>query len=263
MPKPKETKKVTKSGFLRELLTKKPDLDFRQVNQRWAKAGHPGEISNPLYYLIRKELGIKTVWEWVKDREPETTTGEVYQLKITLLDTHPPIWRRMQVGDCTLDKLHEYIQTAMGWTNSHLHQFQIDKKSYGDPFLMQENFEEMDFSDSTKTLLSQILPNSGTPFKFKYEYDFGDGWMHEVLFERRLPADPKLEYPLCVEGARACPPEDCGGVWGYAELLNAINDRKHPEHDEVVEWVGGKFNPESFNAAAASRSMKQGLPGWR
>jgi hypothetical protein len=100
----------------------------------------------------------------------------LYQFKITLLDTRPLIWRRIQVKHCTLDKLHEHIQTAMGWTNSHLHHFRIGEQLYGDPLLMAENFEEMEYEDSTTTKLSAILPTSGKRFRFEYQYDFGDGW---------------------------------------------------------------------------------------
>jgi hypothetical protein len=108
-------------------------------------------------------------------------TERVYQFRITLLDTRPPVWRCIQVKDCTLDQLHEHIQTAMGWTNSHLHHFRVGDQLYGDLLLMQENFEEMGYEDSTTTKLSAILPKSGRRFRFEYEYDLGDGWRHEVL----------------------------------------------------------------------------------
>lgn len=111
------------------------------------------------------------------------TTDQLFQFKITLKDARPPIWRRIQIRDCTLDKFHEHIQTAMGWTNSHLHHFRVGQQLYGDPELMQENFEDMDYMDSTTTNVSDILPRSGKRFRFQYEYDFGDSWHHEVLFE--------------------------------------------------------------------------------
>ncbi len=98
----------------------------------------------------------------------------VYQFKITLIDSRPPIWRRIQVKDCTLEKLHEHIQTAMGWTNSHLHHFRVGERLYGDPDLMQENFEDMEYKDSTAMKVSDILPEGGKRFRFGYEYDFGD-----------------------------------------------------------------------------------------
>jgi hypothetical protein len=187
----------------------------------------------------------------------------LYQFKITLLDSDPPIWRRIQVKDGTLDRLHEHIQTAMGWTNSHLHHFRIGQQLYGDPLLMQENFEDMDYKDSTTTRLSDILPKSGKRFRFEYEYDFGDGWRHEVLFEGCLRAERGKRYPLCVEGERACPPEDVGGVWGYQEFVEAISDPEHEDHDGLLEWAGGSFDPEAFDPTAATRAMRRGLPDWR
>jgi hypothetical protein len=187
----------------------------------------------------------------------------VYQFKITLLESHPPIWRRIQVQDCTLDKLHEHIQTAMGWTNSHLHHFKLGEQLYGDPDLLQENFEDMEYKDSTTTNISDILPRTGKRFRFQYEYDFGDSWYHEVLFEGVVQADPKTKYPLCVEGARACPPEDCGGIWSYPDFVEAIQNSDHERHDELLEWIGGCFDPEEFDPVKATKAMKKGLPDWR
>jgi hypothetical protein len=187
----------------------------------------------------------------------------VYQFKITLFDTRPPIWRRSQVKDCTLDKLHEHIQTAVGWTNSHLHHFRIGEQLYGDPDLMQENFEEMEYEDSTSTKLSAILPKTGRRFRFEYEYDFGDGWRHEVLFEGCLRAERGKRYPVCIEGARACPPEDVGGTWGYEEFVEAMADPGHERHEEFRDWLGGRFDPEAFDPAAATREMHRGRPDWR
>jgi hypothetical protein len=190
-------------------------------------------------------------------------TDLLFQFTITLLGAKPSIWRRIQVQDCTLDKLHEHPQTAMGWTNSHLHQFEIKGERYGDPELLDDGFEDFECEDSTRTLLSDILPKTGKRFAFQYEYDFGDGWEHEVLFEGNPPVDPKAKYPLCVEGERACPPEDCGGVWGYGDFLEAIRNPKHEEHESMLEWIGGRFDPEEFDARAATKAMKTGLPDWR
>ena len=207
--------------------------------------GHAGEISNALYYQIRAKLGIKTEWVWVREDKANPPTsasagasGQVYQFKITLMKTEPPIWRRIRVADCTLDKLHEHIQTAMCWTNSHLNHFRIDETLYGDPMLMEETFEELGYKDSTTTRLSDILPASGERFRFEYEYDFGDGWRHEVLFEGRMRAKPGEKYPICSEGTRACPPEDVGGVWGYVDFLAAIADPENEEHEELRNWIG-------------------------
>lgn len=193
----------------------------------------------------------------------KVASNKIFQFKITLLGSEPPIWRRIQVQDCTLDKLHELIQTAMGWTNSHLHQFEIKGQRYGDPELLDDGFEDFGCEDSTTTMVSEILPKTGRRFAFGYEYDFGDSWDHEVMFEGSPPVDPKAKYPQCVEGERACPPEDCGGVWGYDNFLAAIRNPKHAEHEDMLEWVGGKFDPEKFDPGKATKAMKKGLPDWR
>jgi hypothetical protein len=188
----------------------------------------------------------------------------IYQFKITLLGLKPPVWRRIQVSDGTLDDLHEHIQTAMGWNNSHLHHFVIRGHRYGDPELLDDGFEDEDeLRDSTQTELSVLLAKARKSTKVGYEYDFGDSWEHEVLFEECVPAEPGVRYPRCIEGARACPPEDVGGVWGYAEFLEAIHNPKHEEHVGMLEWIGGKFDPEKFSAVAATKEMRRGLPNWR
>ena len=198
-----------------------------------------------------------------KKRKAKTSTTTVYQFKITLNDTKPPIWRRIQVKDCTLDKLHEHIQTAMGWTNSHLHQFKIGGLLYGDPQLLLEGFEDdPEVINSLDTRLHDIVPEDGKGFKFEYEYDFGDGWEHEVLFEGCLRAEKGVRYPLCVEGERACPPEDVGGTYGYQEYLEAMADPEHEEHESFMEW-SGPFDPEAFDALKATKMMRRGLPNWR
>ena len=193
----------------------------------------------------------------------KTPASAVYQFKVTLMDSHPPIWRRIQIEDCTLDELHEHIQTAMGWTNSHLHRFDVRGKRYGDPELLDDGFGDLDIEDSTITMLSEIVPKTGKRFRFVYEYDFGDGWQHEVLFEGCPQAVKGSKFPMCLEGERACPPEDCGGVGGYEYFLEVIADPEHEDHDDMVEWIGGKFDPETFDPAKATKEMKQGLPDWR
>jgi hypothetical protein len=191
------------------------------------------------------------------------STDTLFQFKITLLGVKPPIWRRIQVQDCTLDKLHEHIQTAMGLTNSHLHRFEIQGQRYGDPELLDDGFEDFDCEDSTTTMVSEMLPKSGKRFAFKYEYDSGDSWEHEALLEGNPPVDPKAKYPLCLEGERACPPEDCGGVWGYSDFLAAIRNPKHEEHKSMLEWIGGRFDSEKFDPKRVTKAMKKGLPAWR
>ena len=195
-------------------------------------------------------------------RPTQKGTDKLYQFKVTLLGSTPPIWRRIHVQDCTLDKLHEHIQTAMGWTNSHLHQFEIKGERYGDPELLCDSFEDFECEDSTATMLSEILPKTGKRFAFKYAYDFGDGWEHEVLYEGSPPLEKGNKYPLCLEGERACPPEDVGGVWGYAEFLEVIADPKHEQYYDFEEWAG-EFDPAKFSPKKATSEMRRGLPDWR
>lgn len=218
--------------------------------------------------MVAKSL-TDSLQKWIS-REAEAMLGDekaksdnVYQFKITLLESQPPIWRRIQVEDCTLDKLHEHIQTAMGWTNSHLHHFEIKGKRYGDPELLDDGVGDMDIEDSTTTMLSEIVPKNGKRFRFVYEYDFGDGWQHEILFEGCPKPEKGKKLPLCLEGERACPPEDIGGIGGYEHFLEVIADPQHEEHADMREWVGGKFDAEKFDPKAATKAMKKGLPDWR
>jgi Plasmid pRiA4b ORF-3-like protein len=127
---------------------------------------------------------------------------------------------------------------------------------------MEENFAEMNYEDSTSTKLSDILPKSGKRLRFEYEYDFGDCWQHEVLFEGCVRAERAKGYPLCLEGARACPPEDVGGTWGYEEYLEAMADPEHERHEECMGWRGA-FDREAFDPVKATKGMKRGLPDWR
>jgi hypothetical protein len=114
----------------------------------------------------------------------------------------------------------------------------------------------------TATKISEIIPEDGGRLRFRYEYDFGDGWEHEILFEGCVRAEPKGRYPVCLEGARACPPEDVGGVGGYEEFLEALADPKHEQHDDFVQWAG-TFDSETFDPKVAIKHMKRGLPNWR
>jgi|SRR5579862_3015834 len=173
----------------------------------------------------------------------------VYQLKITLRGAKPPIWRRVQVpADFTLKKLHRVIQLAMGWTDSHLHLFDVGGIHYSDP-----EFEVEETNNEARIRLSQAAPVEKA--KFRYEYDFGDSWDHEILVEKILPPDPAVRYPICLTGKRACPPEDCGGVWGYAELLETLADPDSEDHEEMLEWLDGDFDPEEFDVEMTNAAL--------
>ncbi len=190
------------------------------------------------------------------DRDLPERTGTTYQLKLTLKGSDPPIWRRIQVPDLTLGELHDVLQVVMGWEDSHLHQFIIRGAYYGpqDPDDMDWDMET-ETEDEEDILISKIA-KMGRKVRFTYEYDFGDSWQHEITLEKTLESEPKVKYPRCLEGARACPPEDVGGVSGYADFLEAIADPKHPEHREMKEWIGGKFDPEKFDLKAVNRELR-------
>jgi hypothetical protein len=187
--------------------------------------------------------------------------GAVYQFKVTLGDIEPPIWRRLLVpADITLAELHGVLQVSMGWTNSHLHQFLLGDESYGVP----DPDGPVEVHDERKARLGGLVAAGDG---FFYEYDFGDGWQHEIVVEKSAPPEKGVPYPVCVGGERACPPEDCGGSYGYQNLIEALADPKHDEHEELKEWVGGSFDVEAFDVrevnAALARFAKRRAPGRR
>ena len=194
--------------------------------------------------------------------EIESAAGKrnapVYDLKIVLLGSKPAIWRRLQVpGDANLGWLHAVLQVAMGWTNSHLHHFLTREARYTDP-RQNENmgFGDEPDRDEASATLAQIAPRVGD--QFGYEYDFGDSWEHNITVEKILPAAAARETTaLCLEGGRACPPEDCGGIWGYAELLKTLKNPKHPEHRTMKEWLGRPLDPETFDVAKTNLWLRK------
>jgi len=163
----------------------------------------------------------------------------VLSLKVTLRGVRPPIWRRLHMpGTMTLGDLHQAIQAAMGWRDCHLHAFDIDGQQYGDRRTTD------DVADENRLTLNGLL-RSGVA-RFGYTYDFGDNWDHTVAIKKTQPAANGTSYPACVAGKRTCPPEDCGGPWGYQHLMAVLADPAHPEHAEQVEWVGEEFDPDAF-----------------
>lgn len=173
----------------------------------------------------------------------------LYQLKVTLVGSKPPIWRRLIVKDNTrLDQLHSILQGTMGWFGYHLHQYRVGSSLIGIP---DPNFD-IDIEDERTVFLKDIISNPKD--KFVYEYDFGDGWEHKVVLEKVLPSD-FFEAPVVIKGKKACPPEDCGGIWGYYDFLKAIQDPKHEEHESMLEWVGGGFDPDEFDMNTINRKL--------
>jgi hypothetical protein len=182
-----------------------------------------------------------------------STDVPIYQIKVTLDESKPPIWRRILVrSDITLGELHDILQAVMGWVDYHLHQFIVERTYYGVPDPDYEGFLEM--HDESHVKLNQIV--TGEKFKFRYEYDFGDSWLHNLLVEKVLPPEPGQQVPVCIKGKRACPPEDVGGIWGYYMFLEAIQDPDHPEHEGYLEWVGGEFDPEAFDLDEANEALR-------
>jgi hypothetical protein len=187
-----------------------------------------------------------------KSPQANAETETIYRMRIDLRGAKPPIWRRIEVPDCTLAELHVAIQRAIGWTDSHLHQFEIDGEGYSCPSPFGGD-EYMDTIDSTNVWLSEVIRGKGT--KFDYLYDFGDSWEHTIKVEAVEPSEPSVVYPRCLTGKRNCPPEDCGGIWGYENLLEILSDPEHPEYEDRIDWCG-ELDPEKFNAAECSREMQ-------
>jgi hypothetical protein len=190
-----------------------------------------------------------------KESPAQSGSDTVYQLKVTLDGIRPPIWRRIQVrGDITLFKLHKILQVVMGWYNCHLHQFMISGEVYS-VISREADMLGDDFIDEKKVVLNRVI--SGEKFRFTYEYDFGDGWVHTILVEKILAPKEGQEYPLCLKGKRSAPPEDCGGEGGYYHVLEAIKDPGHPEHEDMIEWLEDEYDPEHFDADAVNERLKK------
>jgi len=169
----------------------------------------------------------------------------IFQVKVTLRGSKPPIWRCILVPNTiTLGQLHDVLQTVMGWNDEHLHQFVQGRELYG--VADKENdFFGMSVSDENKTILSSLL--SKEKDWLTYEYDFGDSWEHKLVLEKKLPFDSAMQLPHCIKGKRACPPEDCGGIWGYMDLIGIMSDKSSPEHDERAEWLEENFGINDFD----------------
>jgi len=169
--------------------------------------------------------------------------GSAMQLKLSLRGvSKPPVWRRLLVPtDMRLDRLHDVIQTSMGWTDTHLHVFSTAAGDYGVPD------PELGFRNERNARLGQFLTQQGD--RIQYAYDFGDGWEHDIVLEKRLDPDPEAQLPTCLAGKGACPPEDCGGASGYADVKEIVADPRREDHDEMLDWLGLE-SAEEFEPAA-------------
>ena len=200
--------------------------------------------SNPVNHVLPLPQDLP-----LRFRQPD----DVFQIRISLLEIEPSIWRRLLVPqDVLLPRLHSIIQACMGWTDSHLHQFKVGEVCFGEP---TREYEPGPI-DHRRVTLNQILLGRGS--RCIYEYDFGDGWEHLIEVEDEVPAgEVTATLPRCLAGERACPPEDCGGPHGYAEFVAAIRDPLHEEHESYLQWVGGAFNPEAFDVNRANRLLSR------
>ena len=181
--------------------------------------------------------------------------ARIYQLRIALPYIAPPIWRRIEIpGAMTFCHLHDAIQKAMGWEDCHLWAFYVGKTE------VSPASEQLDFpgvpraQPADETTLDQML--AGRRIKFRYVYDMGDDWLHELKVEKVFAPEANVAYPRCTGGERACPPEDCGGFPGYFHLLEAMADPKHPEHDEMLDWIGEEWDSEAFDLDAVNAVLR-------
>jgi hypothetical protein len=180
-----------------------------------------------------------------------TAKTKVFEIKIVLQDVRPVVSRRVQVpGEITLAGLHEVVQAAMGWTDSHLHEFEVNGVRYGLP---DPDWGIGEVSDEAKAVLFRLV---GQGDRLGYVYDFGDGWTHTLTVEKILAPEADVRYPQCVSGRRACPPEDVGGPWGYDGFLKAMAEPDHPEHVERMEWAGGPFDPAAFDLDEVNKALE-------
>jgi hypothetical protein len=185
-------------------------------------------------------------------KKAATTNSPSYLLIITLLGIEQAIcWRRFIVpANTTLDRLHEILQPIMGWHDGHMHGWRI-----GDRFCMPDELCDNGELPESKQVLSEIAPKKDS--KFIYIYDFGDSWEHEIVVENTDYSNPDWPYPICcIDGAMACPPEDCGGVPGYYDLCEAMQYKNHPDHDDLVEWHGGIYIPYFWDMEEVNTAFK-------
>jgi len=216
----------------------------------------------------------RRIWQ----REKTVPPSQIHELKITLHESKPPIWRQFAVpSDILLSDLHKVIQVVMGWTNSHLHQFTIPNAQpkptkeeltsldwqgrlerltmQRDRCLSDPRMEIEDAEDESKVKLCEIAATVKS--KFIYEYDFGDGWDHVIQVVKIGPPAEGVTYPVCISGKHACPLEDCGGMWGYYEKLEVLKNPKHEDYEDIAEWVGEYFDPERFDVEEINAQLAE------
>ena len=181
---------------------------------------------------------------------------EAIRLRVNLDDTNPLIWRVLLVPkDITFYKLHHTIQIAMGWTNSHLFEFKLEGYRVGEIYDNLDGLDEGLIINARETKLSDLIDKENETFQ--YEYDFGDGWEHSIIIEKNEFLEDSHQLPFCISGELKCPPEDCGGIPGFYNLLKILSDKKHEEYKETKFWVGGKFDTLEFDLLKINKQLKK------
>jgi hypothetical protein len=220
---------------------------LQMLAQLAGSAGSPFGASTPI-----GSRGRTAVTALPARRNRSDRPAPVYQIKVGLRSAKPPIWRRLEVpADISLARLHMVIQVAFGWDDSHLHVFETPYGSFG--------IDDADLGHRAEApvTLEQVAPAVNS--KLRYTYDFGDDWEHDILVEKVLDRNETATYPRCTGGRRAAPPDDCGGIWGYAELVQVLNDPADPEHKDTLEWLGlddaAAFDPDRFDAEAVTQAL--------
>lgn len=184
----------------------------------------------------------------------------VARLEAHIKDIEPAVSRTLELPfSLTLAQLHFVLQAAFGWTDSHLHRFEVGGLDYG-PLDPEEDGHSRHIFDSGTVRLQDFALRWGRPVPFLYEYDFGDSWIH-VLSLNTAARDPHAQYPRCIAGSRGGPPEDSGGAPGYAEFLEAWREPSHPEHKEMRRWAGRRFDPERFDLEAVNKAIRAAMRG--
>ena len=191
-----------------------------------------------------------------KGAKTKKASAEVYQLKIVLAGTQPPVWRRVQVpGNVSLARLHKVIQLCMGWSGTHMHHFVVGRECYAPP-AKGDDRGAAQVIDEARVKLGDLKVKIKK--SFLYEYDFGDSWQHVIHVEKVIAAkETILKYPVLLDGGRACPPEDIGGIPGYEDFLAALQDPADEENAELIEWYGNDYDPDRLDIAAINKLLKK------
>lgn len=185
--------------------------------------------------------------------------SDVVRLKIALVDTEPSIWRQVDVpASASLKDMHSIIQAAMGWQNCHLHQFHVGKQTINGPGFDDPGFSGERSISAARVQLGELIARKVK--RFAYVYDMGDSWEHELRIEKVLPAEPQTTYPRFVDGAGRCPPEDIRGLPGFYNFLEALEDPAHPDHEDLVDWYGGSFDPSDLDEPAIKKRLARLAP---